>query len=253
MLDHRRNPTEAGATPTRRPEQAGTGTQQAVSQQRRGILRAAISAAPVIATLPSGEAMAAGSALQCVINEQLGVQAPPAGEVDPLTDNYARISGSVQFWLVQDPDIPTQNTLVEVYHFVDANGDQVWVYGDNATSSKTWPTPGTWFDTTTALLPFPNSQRNAEFLYLYNADVAPINDKTQVSQGPNPTPPPDRIPTDCTLEGITWPGPPASPVGPSKPVHCIYPMAVQSPQIEQNLPNNVPLTHSCLTSFQNAM
>ncbi len=195
-----------------------------------------------MATLPGGEALAGASALQCVINEQTGVNERPDGVVpknDPPEDGYARIAGFVETWIIPDPGNPASDTTAQVFR-VTVDTEEIAVYGDNP--SPPFPAPGSWFDESIAVIPVPIAKSEAEFLYQYNADPAPIQDRSDVDVDPNTL-----LPTNCTLENIVWPGPPQSPAGPSVPTHCFHPMAVQAPQ---NNAGNVPLTYSCLASFQ---
>jgi hypothetical protein len=87
--------------------QPSTSTDDAISRRRRGLLKAAASAAPFIATLPSGEALAAASAPHCVINRQNGRDTPSPVVFDPVPpeDHYIRIPGSVQDYLIFDPSV----------------------------------------------------------------------------------------------------------------------------------------------------
>ncbi|HBG96418.1 MAG TPA: hypothetical protein DDY14_14130 [Chromatiaceae bacterium] len=216
---------------------------QQPSNRRRDLIKAAISVGPLIATLPGGEALANASALQCVVKEQDGTKAPPSGVGVPLADNYLRVAGQTQlyrsFVRVEDGGAGQGNILVYRY---ELDGETILVVGDNPTNSSAAP-PGTWFDLTVSPPPFPiGSPTPASFLLLYDANNAPITDKSDVAVDAS-----TGMPTGCNMTAPIWPGPPTSPTGPQSPQHCVYPMAVQ---VAQDTPGNIPLTQSCLTSFQ---
>jgi hypothetical protein len=252
MPDHRRKPTEpapSAAAPSA-IEPVDSRAAVVTSARRRRLLKAAASAAPVIATLPSGEALANASALQCVINEQNGTQLPATERVadtDPPQDNYVRVPGQIQDWLIpSDPNNPTGPKTTASVYFIDAannaSGQDLYVYGDNGAG---FPVQGSWFDITAPGVSGPSAfppPANVEFLYLYKADNAPITDQSDVAVDGG------GLPSDCEIDSTipAWPGGSTSPVGPTAPQHCFYPMAVQAPQ---NTPGNVPLTYSCLASF----
>lgn len=84
---------------------------QAVSENRRRLLKAAAVGAPMIATLKSGAAAATASARQCIAND---ATATPTGIVeagDPLIDQYVYQSG--EQYKVYDAD-----GVATVYYFV---------------------------------------------------------------------------------------------------------------------------------------
>jgi hypothetical protein len=76
---------------------------------RRRLLRAAASAAPLIATLPSGAALAVASAYQCVPKDKTAsdelADTPPSTTTDfqssppPPTDRWLRIAATRQRWV----------------------------------------------------------------------------------------------------------------------------------------------------------
>jgi hypothetical protein len=251
MLDHKARQSEWGAPGERGLREAGPDeADMAPSGRRRRLLKAAASAAPLIATLPSGEALASASALQCVISEQNGDKSQPQGEEPetvPPRDNYARLSGRVEQWLVEDPSAPTERTDAIVYYMV-IDGEDIRVWGENGAG---FPEPGTWFDpvSANAFPPVAVDDFPAEFLYLYQANTAPLATKSDLEVDAATI-----LPAGCTIKsGISWPGPggtPATPSGPSAPEHCVFPMAVQA---NVGAAGNVPLTYSCLASFQNAL
>ncbi len=233
-----------------------------VSSRRRHLLKAAASAGPLIATLPSGEALAAASALQCVINEQNATEqpdgvlpGPPAP--GPPPDNYIRIPGKREFYFsITPPPNGAGAGTIEVYRFNDQNGDEILIVGDNAgTSVSPIAPPGTWFDPSTAL--FKSAEEDVWFLRMYYADPNPITgpadvavDETGVDADGFPAPS-----EACTIENPPggWntgsPPPPTAPrTGPdgTSGRDCIYPLAVQ---VDPGSPGNIPLTGSCLTSF----
>jgi hypothetical protein len=155
----------------------------------------------------------------------------------------------VETWIVEDPSNPSTSTDVVVYYLPDLppTGAQIRVWGENGGG---FPDPGSWFDpgTANAHPPIAVDSFDAEFLYLYQANTAPLGDKEdlKVDSGTG-------LPAECTIKpGLSWPGPggtPSTPSGPTSPDHCVFPMAVQA---TVDTPGNVPLTYSCLASFQNA-
>lgn len=244
MFDQRStgNPTVAdpkinGEAADQRPE---TG-RSAVWSRRRALLKAAASAAPVIATLPSGAALANASALQCVINQQQGQGGAPAGVLErplPIDDKFVRVPGSIRGYEIPDPGGSGSTLLVRVYRIPalpPGSGSDVYVFGDNSDLMSNPPTPGTWFDTGSGS--WAGIDNPAEFLVVYSADPVPIGDKSDVAIDA------DLWPSQCEIaEGIpTWPG-----GGPTSPQHCFYPVAVQAPP---NTVGNIALAHSCLVSF----
>ncbi|WP_200242146.1 hypothetical protein [Thiohalocapsa halophila] len=190
------------------------------SGRRRSLLKAAASAAPVIATLPSGEALANASALQCVINEQN--QAGPPVTVDipvPDDDTYVRVSGEVREYFTEASNAGPGERRTVYFFEGDVPQANILVNPD-----------GSWFDDTGWQQD--NSQtREAAFLVQYNATTT---DPTTAE-----------VNTECELEVGTdsWTG---IVTGPRAPQHCFYPMAVKAPQGNAG---NVPLTTSCLASF----
>lgn len=214
------------------------------SGRRRSLLKAAASAAPVIATLPSGEALANASALQCVINVQQDNN-PPEALVSPTLpdeDTWARVVGEIQTWTINNPDSSEgapDEIAVQVYH-IPRSGDatNIYVYGQN--SAVGVPPAGSQFDTDAAVTGPAADPSPAFFLYQYDASNAPIEDATDVAVAPGGT-----LPTGCNFEtGLeNWS---TSSVPPSAD-YCFYPMAVQT---SPNSNGNIPLTHSCLTSFK---
>jgi hypothetical protein len=217
------------------------------SERRRSLLKAAASAAPVIATLPSGAALANASSLQCVISEQNGDKPPPQGTEAPQADNYARldVDSYTEVWRIQDPTNPASQIFVRVFH-VKIDGEDIYVYGNNTAAGV--PIMGSWFDIGTATGPF--RQNPTAFLYGYKATTSPLGDKDDIKVNPTTI-----LPEECEIDSEipAWPGPmgsPATPEGPDENKHCIFPFAVKA---DVNTPGNVPLTYSCLTSFQRAL
>jgi hypothetical protein len=245
MFDQRskraRAATQAKHSRNHRDEEA-TGLAGEVSSRRRDILKAAATAAPLVATLPSGEALAGASAMQCAINQQevdLGFPEGIVPKTTPPQDSYARVEGRIQVWEITDPDDPGQTIFVKIYRIPDLNGDLVYVYGDNTDLGTTsLPAPGTWFDITG--LGQPVQQAPAQFLYVYNAN-RPIDTQNDVAVN-------GLVPGGCTID-TTIPAWPGAVSGPKSPQHCFYPMAIQAPA---KTSGNLALTHSCLTSFNNA-
>jgi hypothetical protein len=230
---------ETPATTARHPE----------SNRRRKLLKVAASAGPLIATLPSGEALANASALQCVINEQDDTTPPAQAVVSdppPEGDLYLRVEGEVRLYRslvsVEDGGAGIGNLLVYSYQL---DGDDILVVGDNPNNATAAPL-GAWFDLDVLPAPLLLSTTPARFLYLYGTEKTPIENPGDVNVNPDTGMPTE----DCFITGPAWPGDPTSPTGPTSPQHCVYPMAVQVlPNGSRT--NNIPLTHSCLTSFPN--
>ena len=217
----------------------------AVSVRRRGVLKAAVSAAPFVATLPSGEALAAASALQCVINEQTGAAEPPAPVVIapvPPEDTYVRIVGEIRTYrsfVAAGSGGGGVGSIIVYKYTVD--GDDILVVGQNTNPSAA--PLGTWFNLGVVPAPILLSTQPAHFLRLYDASPNPITAPGDVAVDAG-----TQLPTACTQSSPNWPGPPTSPTGPSTAdgKHCFYPVAVQA---NVNQAGNIPLTQSCLLSF----
>jgi hypothetical protein len=245
MLDLRHKKTLSTPKRESRSDQAADAADLATaSERRRSLLKAAASAAPVIATLPSGAALAGSSSLQCVIKEQNGDKSPPENIEEPQADHYARleVDSYIEIWRIQDPTNPASDIFVRVFH-VTMDGEEIYVYGDNTAPGV--PIMGSWFDTASATGPF---RRNpAAFLYGYNATTSPLAEKDDLKVNPTTL-----LPSECVIDTDIppWPGAPESPAGPDDKKHCIFPFAVRA---DVDTPGNVPLTHSCLTSFQRAL
>ncbi|MCG6942230.1 MAG: hypothetical protein LJE69_13380 [Thiohalocapsa sp.] len=230
-----------------------------VSGARRHLLKAAASVGPVIATLPSGEAFAMASALQCVIKEQDGSQDQPQGVVAVAdADNYIRVPGRREEWFStkSTADGGAGVGIIEVYRFPDQDGNEVVIVGDNADTAVSPIAPvGTWFDTSTSY--FVRGEDKL-FLRMYYADPNPITGPSDVAVDVTGTDANGYYypATGCAISNPSsaWPGPTASPPtlagpegAPAGPgTHCIYPLAVQA---DPTGPGNVPLTASCLLSF----
>jgi hypothetical protein len=246
MFDQRSTTTQASADAKSQAEPVNQQIQPlhtVLSARRRQLLKAAASAAPLIATLPSGEALANASALQCVINQQEGRGGAPAGVLEapiPSDDTFARVPGRILGYKIQLPDGSTQ--LVRVYQIPELppGTGTITVYGNNSDLWSDAPVPGTWFDISAAN--FAGIDNPAEFLMVYRDDPAPIGDKTDVAVTSA------LLPSDCDIvTGIpNWPGSPTSPTGPTSPQHCVYPLAVQA---SPNAAGNIALAGSCLASF----
>lgn len=253
MPDLRSNKTQSMPKAEQRSGQAPQAPSAAdglgASVRRRSLLKAAVSAAPVIATLPGGEALAQSSAMQCVISEQNGDKSPPE-DIEPQTvppaDTYARATGTIERWIIPNPT--SSGTIsVEVFH-VDVGGDEIYVYGRNTASGV--PTMGSWFDRSIATPPVAVGSAPAEFLYGYKADTSPLADIDDLAVNSSTL-----LPEECVIDHSipSWPGPlgtPATPAGPDETKHCIFPFAVKA---DLETPGNVPLTHSCLASFQRTL
>jgi hypothetical protein len=217
--------------------QACTSSDDAISRRRRGLLKAAASAAPFIATLPSGEALAAASAPHCVINRQNGRDTPSPVVFDsvPREDHYIRIPGSVQDYRISDASVGSGP--ITVFQFT-IEGNSVTVVGDNPQNTSAAPR-GTWVDPA-LLTDAINAAQPAQFLYLYNTTRFEVVDpELDVAVGN------DGFPSDCNITSPSWP--PEATSQPEPPNYCFYPFAVQ---VDPNQAGNIPLTTSCLLSFQ---
>jgi hypothetical protein len=207
------------------------------SIRRRQLLRSAGVAGPLIATLPSGAALANASAVQCVIAEQQTDRVEPDGRVFAL-DKYVRVMGAVESWQLK-PSGGSPAVAVRIYYLPATSTGldfDVRVYGDLRPDSKEL---GDWFDTADATTSTPLKSRDAAFLYEYKvANTVPEKSDVSFIEG-------DLAPADCEVETLDWTG---SPFGdkPSSPEHCFFPMAVQ---VAPQQPGNVPLTYSCLCSL----
>ncbi|NBC13764.1 MAG: hypothetical protein GVY09_10540 [Gammaproteobacteria bacterium] len=228
------------------------------SGRRRHLLKAAASAGPLIATLPSGEALAAASALQCVINEQNNTEPPDGVVSNTLPDNYIRIPGKRQLYR-STTAFPAGFGIgtVEVYLFNDQAGNPVHIVGDNQPPQATDLAPtGTWFVPPDPPNQEPTFEEDVLFLRMYDANPNPITGPNDVAidetgadaNGPYPS-------ERCTIDNppggwntVSAPPPTAPRSGPigTNGRDCVYPLAVQA---DPNVPGNIPLTGSCLTSF----
>jgi hypothetical protein len=186
------------------------------SGRRRHLLKAAASAGPLIATLPSGEALANASALQCVINEQ--ENPTTLVETSDATDPYLRIDG----FLVKDGS----NNVI-AYRITGApfaGGDGLYV---DLSGNRIDP----------ASLPTPNTEEATQFLRVYGATNSPITGPEDVTVAV------DTTPSGCEIKsGLTGYSP-----YPTAPDYCFYPVAAPRPAF--GAPGNVALTGTCLASF----
>jgi len=221
------------------------------SLRRRYLLKAA-SAGSVLATLPSAEALAQASAIQCAINEQAGLNQPPPDPTNASSQGYLRVAGEKRTYFTNTsaPAAWGPYQFIEAYYFLDLNGDPILVVGEaNATPANPL---GSWFNSNWA---FGYSSTPAEFLYLYYADY-PIVDASSVKVDTG-----TGQPTQCDITidfsgatGATWadqydgtstPAPPTP--NPTSPYHCNFPFAVQV--VSPPSAGNMALAASCLTSF----
>ncbi|MGB5834272.1 MAG: hypothetical protein WBG92_20120 [Thiohalocapsa sp.] len=86
-----------------------------VVEDRRRLLRAAATAAPLVATLPSGAAWAQASTAQCILDTQPGGSAYPGYESAVIEANIIRVLAIKQDWIV-----PPDSTLTTTYYLPDA-------------------------------------------------------------------------------------------------------------------------------------
>jgi hypothetical protein len=240
-----------GQFDTESTDEHETETARHVSQARRKLLKAAASAAPVIATLPSGEALAMTSSLQCVINEQDDSNKSQPSPIVTDADKYVRVTGRLEVWQSNTSVADGGAGLgqIEVYVIPDQDGKEIWVVGENASTTVSPIAPvGTWFDRATAQSP-PLSSDERQFLRFYRADAFPIGSSTGVAANPDPP----YLSTGCGTSNPAggWSQPPAPRAGPDGSIgrDCVYPLAVQA---DTRTPGNIPLTYSCMASFPNA-
>jgi hypothetical protein len=249
MFDHQSTctpPAAASKSQTEPESQHNEPVGTDVLARRRALLKAAASAAPLIATLPGGEALANSSLLQCVINQQMGADEAPKSIrelTDPL-DTYSREDGFLDFYLAPDPRQPpgtTLTVLLRVYRIREMPPGAGWlsVYAD--LNLPEFPPLGSWFQTGQMGYTLLGSVER-QFLRAYGTARAPIQAPTDVAIN-------FPLPGGCNFD-VTWPGPAGgTPDGPQEPQHCFYPLAVQSVQGASNNAGNVPLAASCLASF----
>ncbi len=252
MFDQRTKPiatNESGLPPATEPPSDNA----PASRMRRGLLKAAATAAPVIATLPSGEALANASTLNCVIAEQDGSKPSPQ-PVTSSADEYARFLGKIQLWVwtitTSGGDLQ-QTAIIYEMRIPDSGGVDklVRVYGQG--NPDTLPAAGTWFDPPSGAQMVPGLNLDAYFLYSYKTTQNPImsNDDVLINEV-------TLLPDDCTLSDVfddpanLWPGSSVDPDfadGPQVPEHCIFPMAIR---VDAGEAGNTAITNSCLMSFQ---
>jgi hypothetical protein len=258
MQHDKSDPGVSGATPPTSP-----------MPSRRRLLKAA-SSMPLVATLPSGAALANASSLQCVINEQNDPQQAPGTQLTatPNPDSYIRVDGRIQKWLIGGPDVAsggpgTAGQVIDIYVYT-INGQQITIVGDNPQSTSVAPA-GTWFYPNAKLagqnfahqyIPRSDTDEQTQFLYVYQSAGLPT---VGVSVDPA-----TKLPTACDIPAQpTWPGSnptnvcddangnpiacPPTPDGPQAPAHCVWPLA--RPVTSATQGGNIPLTHSCLASF----
>jgi hypothetical protein len=214
------------------------------SIRRRQLLRAAASAGPLIATLPSGAALAQASAVQCAVAEQEAVASDqPAGVQSILVDDRrVRITGEVR--LYQSETNPNDVVLVYYIPAGTVAPTDIYVYGDPA------PNVGEWFDTTNYVL-LPGAQ-TVGFLVQYEATSYPVADPSHIAVPVAPTDPERATkPGACEITNAPdWSDDmeAGAPVAtPTSPDYCFYPFAVQ---VVPEHPGNIPLAYSCLCSIQ---
>lgn len=222
------------------------GGQAACSTRRR-----LIQAIPLVATLPSGVALAQASSLNCVIDEQL---AEPEGAAEaeglvftpkPDDDKYVRIPGLVQPYIVRNEPGDTPYEL-DVYTIpnVGPDADTLTLVGQSDNPAA--PDAGSWFDPDDFDLALEfGSEVDAEFLYLYKVDSFPATSGS-VNFTPSGVPDVPGKPSLCDIEpSIQWPDGAGIPDGPNEEKHCVFPVAVQ---VKESV-GNVPLNGTCLTSL----
>jgi hypothetical protein len=193
-----------------------------VSVSRRHLLKAAATTAPLIATLPSGAALANASTQACLAKE---VERTTTGDVPP------------------DVDFPNSDTYVHVLGveaiYSDGSGSSFTIYyfnldgpfrpgsvGDLALADVSVDSDGNWVDP-----PDPTqysiTQIERRFLRIYqpNADLTDVQEQ-------------------CTLRAATasWP---ASAPDPQSPEYCIAPIATPG----EGSPINIANPTSCYCSI----
>jgi hypothetical protein len=225
------------------------------SERRRHLLKAAVTAGPVIATLPSGEALAMASALQCIIKEQNGTNDVPDGAADtPSTDNYIRIPALRESRALNTAGdgykgLPA-GTPFSIYRFFDPSRNEVTVFAEDVTVGSVSTTKGTWFDQLdddgNAISDLTSPPVLVELLRIYRADSNPITAPGDVAVDAFSTDPNGQGPsTGCNLNpDADWTDAPRT--LDNTGADCVFPLALQEPK---NLPGNIAITGSCLASF----
>jgi hypothetical protein len=182
-----------------------------VSVSRRHLLKAAASTAPLIATLPSGAALAQASAINCVIEEQgQAVDGLPTA-IDPAGDSYIVVTGESWYYV----GLPGGVSDRRVYFFDTLGDPPVRVQVDS---------DGNWVDVTGATA---SERQDNTFLVIFSTDADPA---TSIAES-------------CTISGVDWSANPDS-VMPTSPEFCIGPIA----KVQVAQPGNIGLSLSCYNS-----
>ena len=142
-------------------------------------------------------------------------------EPRPEEDTYVRVLGQTREYTENDSEPVNRKTVyfVESSNIPEPAGDNILVNTDG-----TWFDDADWTEVT-------GERKTTYFLYQYNATTT---DPTTTE-----------VDTQCSFSESAWQGG-GQGKGPTKPQHCFYPMAVKAPQ---GIAGNVPLTTSCLASF----
>lgn len=168
------------------PSLARPSDRSSPSASRRRLLKAAARSAPLIATLPSGAALANASAFQCLEKLQdLAGDGLPAGAVPPSTDRYVRVQAKLEVY--EDAAL---NRRWSVYR-IPFSGSDVLV--DESGNLFIVPDDADLTGTT-----------DVELLVLYRAR----------DNSPNPV----TADRNCDLNAVTgW--------SPTSPENCVFPIA----------------------------
>jgi len=190
-----------------------------VSSVRRRLLRTAASVAPLIATLPSGAALAQGSALNCADKHQLaaasGLDRPDA--IAASWDSYVRVHGTRTRYRFPFDNINDEEKAAErdVYEFA--------VPGTHPPETVIVDAEGNWIDLGESKAERLGAPEDQFFLVLYKAGFD------------------GRVSELCDLENRVHTWPPGAPRATS-PTFCIAPLATISDE-------NIPLPPSCAASL----
>jgi hypothetical protein len=215
------------------------------SIRRRQLLRAAASAGPLIATLPSGAALAQASAIHCAMSEQNAAAGNQAENVlaSPYDDRRVRVAGEERIYQ-SDTNSREQ---VRVYYIPQGTvaPAAISVHADGAMI-------GDWFDPT-GYHELKSERRHVGFLVQYETSTS-RPDPTQIAVPADPRSMVSGaavMPSQCQITNAPdWSddldaGAPTD--RPRSPDFCFYPFTVQAPT---GTAGNIPLAHSCLCSVQ---
>ena len=180
---------------------------------RRHLLRAAAVTAPLVATLPSGAAMANASSFQCAVVDQNKL---PTAAINPQDDTFVRVQGKT--WT----ETIAGTGEVTFYNFTSLDGqDNVTVDADG----NRYPTPA----------PLPQTATDIYLLVLYQPVGGDAINGLHVDDSEPP------LPSQCTVKSNLsgWTQAPDGSTG----TYCVYPVA------DLGAGGSMGITGSCLASF----